>query len=172
MLFVVSMGYQCSLFLRYCPFVDAQVINPTISNLSPVFKYWQSAELIIFVFIADCTNDIGAYFVGVLFGKHHMTPRISPKKTWEGFAGGIIVSLICSLSFAFIFDLCGFPLTSFLDIDHWYNVLILALILPLTATLGDLMFSCIKRNFQIKDFGTILKSHGGFLDRVDSLILW
>ena len=172
MLFIVSMGYQCALFLRYYPFVDAQNTLGAGSDLvkSGYFKYFQSALLIIFILIGVCMNDIGAYFVGMLFGKHHMTPRISPKKTWEGFVGGVVISIITSFGFAMIFDAIGSPLLSFLDLEHWYNVLVLALVMPLTGTLGDLMFSCIKRNFGIKDFGTILKSHGGILDRVDSLM--
>lgn len=170
MLFIVSIGYQCALFLRYYPFVDMHISNPSATGIEPFFKYWQSAELVMFFLIGVTMNDVGAYFVGVLFGKHHMTPRISPKKTWEGFVGGILISIIVSFSFAMILDALGSPLTSFLDINHWYNVLILSLVMPLTGCLGDLMFSSVKRNFGIKDFGTILKSHGGILDRVDSLI--
>ena len=174
MMFIVSMGYQCALFLRYYPFVDLQnaggLSNPQLDIDSDLFKYFQSAELLIYIFFAVCMNDVGAYFVGVFFGKHHMTPRISPKKTWEGFFGGVIISIIFSFSFAMILDLLNLPLLTFLDKNHWYNVLVLSLIMPITGTLGDLMFSSIKRNFTIKDFGTILKSHGGILDRVDSLI--
>lgn len=172
MLFIVSMGYQCSLFLRYYPFVDAQTTLGPLNDLvkSNYFKYFQSAELVVFILLGICLNDVGAYFVGVLFGKHHMTPRISPKKTWEGFFGGVVISIAFSFSFAIILDAVGSPLLSFLDLNHWYNVLILSLIMPLTGTLGDLMFSSVKRNFGIKDFGTILKSHGGLLDRVDSLM--
>jgi len=168
MLFIVAMGFQCALFLRYFPFNDFAGNSELVASNG--FKYWQSAELLIYVILGDCMNDAGAYFVGVLFGKHHMTPIVSPKKTWEGFAGGIFFSLLSSLSFALILDACGLPLATFLDTAHWYNVLILSLLIPLTATLGDLMFSAIKRNFGIKDFGTILKSHGGILDRIDSII--
>jgi len=170
MLFIVSIGYQSMLFLRYYPFFDASIVNPSDTTIEPLFRFWQSAELLLFVLLGNCMNDVGAYFIGVLFGKHKMTPRISPKKTWEGFAGGVFISILSSLIFAFTFDAIGLPLTSFLDMEHWYNVLIIALLMPLFATLGDLMFSCIKRNFAIKDFGTILKSHGGILDRVDSII--
>jgi len=168
MLFVVAIAFQCTLFLRYFPFNEFGDNKELIASNG--FKYWQSAELLIFVLLADCMNDAGAYFVGVLFGKHHMTPIISPKKTWEGFFGGVIISFVSSLSFALIFDELGMPLANFLDIDHWYNVLVLSLMIPITATLGDLMFSAIKRNFGIKDFGTILKSHGGILDRIDSIV--
>lgn len=168
MLFIVAMGFQCALFLRYFPFNDFASNSELI--VSNGFKYWQSAELLIYVILGDCMNDAGAYFVGVLFGKHHMTPIVSPKKTWEGFAGGVFFSLISSLSFALILDACGLPLATFLDTAHWYNVLVVSLLIPLTATLGDLMFSAVKRHFGIKDFGTILKSHGGILDRLDSII--
>jgi CDP-diglyceride synthetase len=172
MLFIVSMGYQCALFLRYYPFVDAQSVLGVSNDLakSEYFRYFQSSLLVLYILIGVCMNDVGAYFVGMFFGKHHMTPRISPKKTWEGFVGGIVISIACSFGFAMIFDSIGSPLLSFLDLEHWYNVLILSLVMPLTGTLGDLMFSCIKRNFGIKDFGSILKSHGGILDRVDSLM--
>lgn len=170
MLFIVSMGFQCVLFLRYYPFVDFEAIKGANNELinSNLFKYFQSAELLIYIFLAVCLNDVGAYFVGVFFGEHHMTPRISPKKTWEGFIGGILISFIFSFAFAIILDFLNLPLLSFLDKSHWYNVLILSLVMPITGTLGDLMFSCVKRNFGIKDFGTILKSHGGVLDRIDS----
>lgn len=168
MLFIVAIGLQCALFLRYFPFNDFGA-NKDLIN-SNLFKYCQSAELLTYVLLADCMNDAGAYFVGVLFGKHHMTPVVSPKKTWEGFFGGVFFSFVSGLAFALIFDACGMPLASFLDIAHWYNVLVLSLVIPLTATLGDLMFSAVKRNFGIKDFGTILKSHGGILDRIDSII--
>lgn len=168
MLFIVSIGFQCVLFLRYFPFVEFKANDVDITT--NLFKYWQSAELLIYIALGIVMNDVGAYFFGVFFGKHHMTPRTSPKKTWEGFIGGVFSSIAISMTFALIFDFIGLPLTSFLDIHHWYNVLILSIVLPLTSTLGDLMFSTIKRNFEIKDFGTILKSHGGILDRVDSLI--
>jgi phosphatidate cytidylyltransferase len=115
-------------------------------------------------------TDTGAYFIGILFGKNKINPRISPKKTWEGFTGGIIISTLFSFVFAMILALCGHPILKCLDTDNWYLVLIISLIMPLFATLGDFTFSALKRHYEIKDFGNILPGHGGVLDRVDSLI--
>lgn len=167
MLFVVSMGLQCFYFLRYFPLSEA--INNEVS-ITPHLKYFKSALLVIYVLFGVCFNDAGAYFTGLLLGKHKMIPNISPKKTWEGFFGGILISFLISFTFAFILAIYDTPLINCLDKKHWYNILILSLIMPFTAVLGDLMFSSIKREFNIKDFGTILKSHGGILDRIDSLI--
>jgi CDP-diglyceride synthetase len=101
-------------------------------------------------------TDIGAYFIGVFFGKHKMNPRISPKKTWEGFVGGIVISLVFSLGFALILSVCKHPLVyGILDLEHWYLILALSFIIPLVSTLGDFVFSCAKRHFEIKDFGEV-----------------
>ena len=116
-------------------------------------------------------TDIGAYFIGVFFGKHKMNPRISPKKTWEGFVGGIVISSFFSFGAAMILCVCKHPLVSgLLDLQHWYLILALSLILPFVATLGDFVFSSAKRHFEIKDFGNIMPGHGGVLDRLDSVI--
>ncbi len=176
MFFVCSLGMQCLLYLRYVPFEyvtgnieGGKIIFSTNPN-DGLFKYLGSALLIGLVVLSSMMNDVGAYFVGILFGKHKMTP-ISPKKTWEGFFGGITISFIFTCAYAFIFEACGIPvLEGVLDSSHWYNIVIIALINPLVGTMGDLLFSSIKRNFNIKDFGTILRSHGGVLDRIDSLI--
>lgn len=175
MIFVVSLGLQCLLYLRFLPYsLLKRGVETSIdeSLTSPFFKFFESSLLVLYVLIASTINDVGAYFVGVLFGKHKMLPKISPKKTREGFFGGIITSLIVSMAFALICDCCGVPiLDGYLDLDHWYYTLILSLLLPLIGDFGDLLFSSIKREFKIKDFGTILKSHGGILDRFDSILL-
>ncbi len=172
MFFVLSLGMQCFLYLRYVPFtVVNNEITTTLNSNEYIFKYLGSSLLMFLVIISAFGNDIGAYVLGVLFGKHKMT-SISPKKTWEGFFGGIIFSFILTSLYGIIFSACGIPiLEGVLDLDHWYNILILAIFNPLIGTMGDLLFSSIKRYFNIKDFGTILKSHGGILDRIDSLIL-
>ena len=100
MLFVVSFGFQCILFLRYFPFVDAAKAG--MDSTTDNFKYLTSALLVIFVVAADCLFDVGAYLVGSMLGKHKMCPRISPKKTWEGFIGGFIFSVVFSC-FTFVF---------------------------------------------------------------------
>lgn len=106
------------------------------------------------------TDNVMAYFFGRWFGKHKLFERISPKKTWEGFAGGFVFALICSA----IFSLYVPALT----IIQW---LMLGALLSITGTLGDLVESLLKRDLNLKDSGSILPGHGGFLDRFDALIM-
>lgn len=104
-------------------------------------------------------SDIGGYIVGVLFGTHPMTPVISPKKTWEGFAGSTVACMGAGVA-------CVVYL---LDGDWWVG-LALGLITVVAATLGDLAESMIKRDVGIKDMSNILPGHGGMMDRLDSLL--
>ena len=176
MLFIVSVGFQSILFLRYSPFTYSYLVNGgeawTFYTAPDSFKYGQSMLLIFYMLLGTCMNDVGAYFIGVLFGKHKMSPRISPKKTYEGLVGGIVISFVCSALFALILDLCDVPiLAGILDIEHFYNVIILSILIPIFGVFGDLIFSAIKRHYKIKDFGTALKSHGGILDRLDSILI-
>ncbi len=99
--------------------------------------------------------------MGRAIGKHKMNPRISPKKSWEGFVGGIVFGFVLSfvVSFSYVSNLNP-VLNTFL-----------CLVCPITAELGDLCFSAIKRHFAVKDFSNLLPGHGGVLDRVDSLLL-
>lgn len=118
-------------------------------------QWWTLAFLIVVVSV-----DVGAYATGLTFGKHPMAPSISPKKTWEGFAGSVAAAVIAGVLTA-IFML-GQP---------WWVGIILGAVLVLTATGGDLAESLIKRDLGIKDISTWLPGHGGFLDRVDSSLL-
>ena len=104
-------------------------------------------------------SDVGGYAAGVLFGKHLMAPVISPKKSWEGFAGSV---LACAA--------CGALLMQFLLHASWWKGVILGLALVCTATLGDLGESMIKRDIGIKDMGNLLPGHGGLMDRLDSML--
>lgn len=113
----------------------------------------------VFTLIATVVAvDVGAFASGVLFGKHKMVPKISPNKTWEGFAGAAVLSVIVATLLA-IFAL-GQP---------WWIGLILGILLLLTASVGDLTESLIKRNLGIKDMSSWIPGHGGFLDRLDSV---
>lgn len=105
------------------------------------------------------TNDTGAYLTGVNFGKHKMAPSISPKKSWEGFFGGMILALLVSWIISAYFDI--------IDRSDW---LILGLITVLAGTAGDLFESILKRESGLKDSGKIMPGHGGVLDRFDSLL--
>ena len=102
-----------------------------------------------------------------------MAPRISPKKTWEGFFGGILLSMVLTTVFALICDFVFHVpvLDGVLDGAHWYYLIPVSLSLGLASVLGDLMFSAIKRNYNIKDFGKVFPGHGGVLDRFDSVLM-
>jgi phosphatidate cytidylyltransferase len=104
-------------------------------------------------------SDIGGYAAGVLFGKHTMVPAISPKKSWEGFAGSLVAGTTASV----------LAVTFLLDKPPWVGVP-LGLMLVITGTLGDLIESQVKRDLGIKDMGTLLPGHGGIMDRLDSVL--
>ncbi len=112
---------------------------------------------------AWCT-DIFAYLVGILLGKHRPFPNISPKKSIEGCIGGSV----CSVGMYFLFCYVYQNMTG-VEID-WMIVLLYSICGTVIAQIGDLSFSYIKRSYGIKDFGKVLPGHGGFLDRLDSLI--
>jgi phosphatidate cytidylyltransferase len=104
-------------------------------------------------------SDIGGYVAGVLFGKHPMAPVISPKKSWEGFAGSLVFCVAVGLALV----------VYLLDADWWIGVA-LGLIAVVMATLGDLCESVIKRDLGIKDMSNVIPGHGGLMDRLDSLL--
>lgn len=120
----------------------------------PDGQWWTLAFLIMVVSV-----DTGAYVSGLNFGKHPMAPKISPKKTWEGFAGAGIAAIIA-----------GILLSIFMIGQPWWFGLIMGPIILVTATLGDLGESHIKRTIGVKDMSSWLAGHGGFLDRLDSIL--
>ncbi len=115
---------------------------------------------IFFFLLVVFSTDIGAFYGGYFFGRHPFFPKISPKKTWEGAIGGIILALLTSFYFLRIFKLYPFNIYAF----------IMILSVSISAQLGDLMESAIKRAFGIKDSGSILPGHGGILDRIDGVL--
>lgn len=114
---------------------------------------------VIFLILAVC-SDVGGYATGVLFGRHLMAPAISPKKTWEGFAGSLAACVAGG----------AITLPLLLHGQVWQGV-VLGLAALAAATLGDLAESMIKRDLEIKDMGSVLPGHGGVLDRIDSLLI-
>jgi phosphatidate cytidylyltransferase len=116
-------------------------------------------RVLIFVVLAVC-SDVGGYVAGTFIGRHPMAPAISPKKTWEGFAGSIVACLAA-----------GAILLPWLLHGHVWQGLILGAAAVAAATLGDLVESQIKRDLEIKDMGTVFPGHGGAMDRLDSLLL-
>ena len=115
--------------------------------------------LLLGTFIILWLNDAGAYFLGKAFGRYKLFPTVSPSKTWEGLIGGGIVGLL----------IC-FPLYKLIGILSLKSWIIISVIIWISGSIGDLSESSWKRHLKIKDSGTFLKGHGGFLDRLDSFI--
>lgn len=116
---------------------------------------------LITIVFATYGSDTGAWFVGRKWGKHKMNPRLSPKKSWEGLAGGIVFGFVLSLIVSlFYIKSLNTPL-----------VILLCLLCPMVAEIGDLSFSAIKRYYKVKDFSNLIPGHGGILDRIDSLLM-
>jgi phosphatidate cytidylyltransferase len=118
-------------------------------------------ERVFAVMLLTIANDTGGFFVGVRFGKHKMAPVISPRKTWEGFAGGLILQLLIGV----------FVVPAHLLSISMLQGFVMALVLTLTATFGDLIESAIKRDLHIKDSSDVIPGHGGVLDRVDAHLI-
>lgn len=118
----------------------------------------------LLVFIGAWATDTGAYFIGVLFGKHKLIPAVSPKKTVEGAFGGI---LGCILGFA----VYGCILDTLFHVEiNYLPLILLAIPVAIVSQIGDLIASYLKRESGIKDFGSIFPGHGGIMDRFDSII--
>lgn len=117
-------------------------------------------HLLLGYFFLMWTNDTGAYLVGRAIGKHKFWERISPKKTWEGFFGGLLLSMVI-----------GYIISIFFTDLHYILWMIMALIVSITGSMGDLVESAFKRSIDVKDSGTILPGHGGILDRFDGVFL-
>ncbi len=115
-------------------------------------------RIVAFVAITVC-NDIGGYAAGVLFGKHPIAPQVSPKKSWEGFAGSVVLQVAVAIPIFII----GFD-------QQWWKGVIFGVIMSVTATAGDFIESAVKRDLNVKDMSSILPGHGGLMDRLDSLI--
>ena len=140
----VYIGWPMSVFL---------LLRGFQGGITPGF-WW-----ILTVFLGVWGFDSGAFFAGHFFGKHKLAPSISPAKTWEGVAGGLVFSIAAAL-------LCttwplGVP---------WYLAILLGILIGIAATLGDLAESLIKRQTHVKDSGQFIPGHGGILDRIDSLL--
>jgi len=116
-------------------------------------------RILLGLFTLVWVNDTGAYVTGMLFGRHRLFQRISPKKSWEGFAGGTVFTLAAALFMA--------QLMGMLEQTDW---LVLSVIVCVFGVYGDLAESLIKRNALVKDSGTLLPGHGGILDRFDSIL--
>ena len=130
------------------------------SFIGPVIAMPDGPVRVATMFLCVCGSDTGGYVLGAALGKHPMAPRISPKKTWEGLAGSVVLAGVCGVLMA-IFAL-GRP---------WWFGLMLALVIVAFGTLGDLIESIVKRDVGIKDMSSVLPGHGGIMDRLDSVLV-
>lgn len=140
-------------FAGYCGFLLSYALRISIME--------QGFMLIMFAFLLTWASDIGGYLAGSRWGKHKMSPLLSPNKTWEGAAGGIMMSVIIALLFYQFFFMSSFPLL----------FVLLGVLASTGAQFGDLFISGLKRYMGAKDSGTLIPGHGGILDRFDSFIL-
>lgn len=135
----------------YLPFMAGFLMLTLAANNGP-------QRVIVFILLT-ISNDIGGYTAGVLFGRHPIAAHISPKKSWEGFAGSLLVQCVVgALAFAYLLD------------APWWQGVVAGAVMTVTATGGDFAESAIKRDLGIKDMGSFLPGHGGMMDRLDSLI--
>jgi len=167
------------------PASDRTVIDWSLTVAIPFYLAWPLALLLLtrgegigwqargfwwmlVLLLTIWANDSAAYLTGHYFGKTKLAPKISPAKTWEGFAGGLVMSVISVFVVTTVADLVLKPGAQF----HlaWYHTLLLGVLICLFGTVGDLAESLLKRGAKVKDSGNIFPGHGGVLDRTDSLL--
>ena len=138
------------------PFILIQILIWKYLSINVYNSIVWMPEVILYLFALTWTFDTFAYIFGVKFGKHKILPLISPKKSWEGFIGGLIFTTILAI---FIFG------------ENINKILVYSVLIPISATLGDFIESYYKRKAMAKDSGNLIPGHGGMLDRMDSLLI-
>ena len=136
--------------------VPISLLNLAVFSVDSVYHY----EILIGCLLILWASDSGAYFAGTRFGKTKLFERVSPKKSWEGFLGG-----------AFSAILVAFVISQYFTVLEDWKWLVIAGIIIIAGTYGDLIESLFKRSIEIKDSGSVLPGHGGFMDRFDGLLL-
>ena len=135
----------------------------TLIALLTLYSHSNVKPLLLLMFALIWLNDTGAYLVGSTIGSHRLFPRHSPKKSWEGFFGGMIFCIVAAYLAKVLFPV------EFKQI-HTISLIIYAIMVCIASTWGDLFESMLKRNVGVKDSGNIIPGHGGILDRIDSLL--
>ena len=138
------------------PFILIQILIWKYLSINIYNNIVWMPEVILYLFALTWTFDTFAYLFGVKFGKHKILPSISPKKSWEGFIGGLIFTTILAI---YIFG------------ENINKILMYSVLIPISATLGDFIESYYKRKAMAKDSGNLIPGHGGMLDRMDSLLI-
>ena len=141
--------------------IFALTYAPVLAGFAVLLSTQENGAWKVLAFILlTAATDLGGYAAGAIFGKHPMAPKISPKKSWEGFVGALVLQLIVGVVlWIYVFD------------QPWWEGAIVGFVMMLTATIGDLVESMIKRDLGIKDMGSLLPGHGGVMDRLDSLVI-
>jgi len=140
-----------SFIITYLPFMAGFLMLTLAAGNGP-------QRVVVFILLT-ISNDIGGYTAGVLFGRHPIAASISPKKSWEGAVGSLVLQVaVGAASFVWLLQ------------APWWQGVIVGAIMMVTATAGDFIESAIKRDLGVKDMGTMLPGHGGVMDRLDSLI--
>jgi phosphatidate cytidylyltransferase len=160
-------------------FAFAYIAIP-LACLVQLREQWQGAFYLLYLLLVVWAGDIFAYFIGKSIGRHRMSPRVSPHKTWEG----AIASVLASIAVGLLMFHCAIPISTALLNAHLINlqdgvfnnqpslipIIALSVVLNIAAQLGDLVESLIKRGANVKDSGAILPGHGGMFDRIDALL--
>lgn len=156
---------ELSIQSAFLCFLSGIVIPFMLTSLVRIMCMEQGRILVCIPFILAFMSDIGAYFIGVFYGKHKLCPRISPKKSVEGLIGGVVVGTLSMVIYGVVIQI-------FFDISVRYiPIIICGVIGCLASAFGDLCLSVIKRQTGIKDYGNLIPGHGGVLDRLDSVIV-
>lgn len=159
-------------FAAYVLFCIYSILR--LKYIMPVESYgYDAAFLVVLCAGIAWGGDSMAYFSGYLFGKHKMAPKLSPKKTIEGAAGGILGSVVIALIMTYVYGLTPYSTNSVVaDIGkNWIFIAVFAAAGSFVGIIGDLFASAVKRQQGIKDYGNIMPGHGGVLDRFDSFFL-
>lgn len=149
-----------------CAFFSFFYVAVSLGYIFQLRCMQQGFLLVMLILICSSGNDICAYLVGILIGKHKMFPVLSPKKSVEGFIGGICGAALIGFGYGFVFK----QFAEFGDYNYPVMFAIIGGIGALPAVVGDLAASAIKRNYGIKDYSNLIPGHGGILDRFDSMI--
>ena len=144
-------------------FFGGLIMPYLLSALIRILAMKVGRYVILIPFISGYANDVGAYFVGMRYGKHKLAPVVSPNKTIEGLLGGFVGSVVFMMVYALILRLMNF------DVNFGY-AFVYGVLGAAAGTFGDLCFSVIKRQTGIKDYGNLIPGHGGALDRFDSIM--
>ncbi len=145
-------------------YLSASYVVASFTSLSTIRYLDQGLYTLMLVFFISWGCDASAYLVGTFLGKHKLIPDVSPKKSVEGAIGGIIGAVVLSLGFGVFVDLVlG-------EESNYIVIAILAFVLSVVSQIGDLIASLIKREYGVKDYGTLMPGHGGVMDRFDSVL--